>query len=559
MDAGGDFVVVWKTRPGRHRRRRLRPPVRRRRRCPGGRVPGQHLHRGASASRRWPSTPTATSSSPGRDDQDGSDHGIFARRFDAAGVRQAPSSGSTPTPPATSDPAVAMDADGDFVVAWTSFAQDGAATASSPGGSTPPASPKAASSGSTPTPSPQTLPRGDGRRRRLRRGLAELRPGRRALRRLRPAFDSAGVPQAAEFQVNTYTTSTQAQHGREHGRRRRLRRRLGERRPGRLRLRHLRPAVRRRRRTPGAEFQVNTYTATTQASPPWLGCRRRLRRRLAEHSQDGSGYGVFAQRFAATTPRRHRGTGVGEPDDGLHSGARGRLTRNSADHRRSPGIAPAAPRRRRRPVGGHRRRSGARPGGVQVNSYTRGDQTAPAVATEDNGDFVVVWEAPTTARVGASTRALRAGRAGPARSGQRLRHRQPGPPRRSTSTPTATSSSPGRADQDGSGSGVFARRFTRRRAQAGEFRVNTYTTGTRPSPVAMSTPTATSSSPGRARQDGTDYGVYAQRFNAAGAPAGAEFRVNTYTTDLQPSPPWRWTPTATSSSPGRATARTATA
>src|SRR5512145_1124827 len=35
------------------------------------------------------------------------------------------------------------------------------------------------------------------------------------------------------------------------------------------------------------------------------------------------------------------------------------------------------------------------------------------------------------------------------------------------------------------------------------------------------------------RQDGSDYGVFAQRFDAAGAPRGVEFRVNTYTTGEQ--------------------------
>ena len=37
-------------------------------------------------------------------------------------------------------------------------------------------------------------------------------------------------------------------------------------------------------------------------------------------------------------------------------------------------------------------------------------------------------------------------------------------------------------------------------------------------------------------QDGSGYGVFAQRYNAAGTPQGAEFRVNTYTTGYQVSP-----------------------
>ena len=37
-------------------------------------------------------------------------------------------------------------------------------------------------------------------------------------------------------------------------------------------------------------------------------------------------------------------------------------------------------------------------------------------------------------------------------------------------------------------------------------------------------------------QDGSGYGVYAQRYNASGVPQGGEFRVNTYTTNGQTSP-----------------------
>jgi len=82
--------------------------------------------------------------------------------------------------------------------------------------------------------------------------------------------------------------------------------------------------------------------------------------------------------------------------------------------------------------------------------------------------------------------------------------------------------------------------------------------------------------------DGDSYGVVGRRFDAAGGALGAEFRVNSYTTDAQAlasvaSDPsgrfvitwvshrqdgngslrWPRTPTATSSSPGTASGRTA--
>ena len=68
--------------------------------------------------------PTATSSSPGRTTLlDGSGDGVFARRFKASGVPQnldtkvnTTTIGDQTTPPS------AVDADGDFIVSWTSAA-----------------------------------------------------------------------------------------------------------------------------------------------------------------------------------------------------------------------------------------------------------------------------------------------------------------------------------------------------------------------------------------------------------------------------------------------------
>jgi hypothetical protein len=58
--------------------------------------------------------------------QDGSGYGVFAQRYDAAGVGQGGELlVNTQTSNAQNDPAIAMDADGDFVVAWASEIQDG--------------------------------------------------------------------------------------------------------------------------------------------------------------------------------------------------------------------------------------------------------------------------------------------------------------------------------------------------------------------------------------------------------------------------------------------------
>jgi hypothetical protein len=135
--------------------------------------------------------------------------------------------------------------------------------------------------------------------------------------------------------------------------------------------------------------------------------------------------------------------------------------------------------------------SGVRQGGeFRVNTSTTGVQADPRVAMDADGDFVVAW----TSSFG----------------------------------------------QDGSYDGVYAQRYNASGVrQGGEFRVNTFTTGAQAGPrVAMDADgdfviawTSVSDD-----QDGSDQGVYAQRYNASGVPQGGEFRVNTFTASAQAAP-----------------------
>jgi hypothetical protein len=110
-----------------------------------------------------------------------------------------------------------------------------------------------------------------------------------------------------------------------------------------------------------------------------------------------------------------------------------------------------------------------------INTYTVDGQSFPAVCADAAGNFVVVWE----------------------------------------------SGSP-EAGQDGSYFGVFGRRFLAGGTpRAGEFAVNTYTTD------FQTFPTIGCGSVGRFvvtwnsfGQDGSYYGVFGQRFDSNGAPAG---------------------------------------
>ncbi len=93
--------------------------------------------------------------------------------------------------------------------------------------------------------------------------------------------------------------------------------------------------------------------------------------------------------------------------------------------------------------------------------------------------------------------------------------------------------------QDGSDSGVYAQRYAASGAPVGtEFRVNTFTTGNQWRPdVAMDADgDFVVVWDSKAQDSGTNYGVFGQRYDASGVPVGEEFRVNTYVTSRQYAP-----------------------
>jgi hypothetical protein len=89
--------------------------------------------------------------------------------------------------------------------------------------------------------------------------------------------------------------------------------------------------------------------------------------------------------------------------------------------------------------------------------------------------------------------------------------------------------------QDGSATGIYAQRYNAAGvAQGSEFRVNTYTTGDQTRPRATWMPqggfVVAWQSMG---QDGSDDGVFGQRYDASGVPQGGEFRVNGFTPGVE--------------------------
>ena len=253
--------------------------------------------------------------------QDGSSYSIYAQRYNNTGAAQgAEFRVNTYTTSNQRDPSVAMDSDGDFVVVWRSF-QDGS---------------------------------GD--------GIYAQR------------YDNTGAAQGAEFRVNTYTTNYQ-----------------------------LRPSV--------AIDSDGDFVVT------W------------ESYQDGNGYGIY--------PRRYYNTGAAQGDE------------------------------------------------FRVNTYTTNNQLRPSVAIDSDGDFVVIWE----------------------------------------------------SYQDGSGYGIYAQRYNNTgTVQGAEFRVNTYTTSEQSFLGVSMDSDGDFMVAWNSPQDGSSYGIYAQRYNNTGAAQGAEFRVNTYTINNQQRP-----------------------
>jgi hypothetical protein len=123
----------------------------------------------------------------------------------------------------------------------------------------------------------------------------------------------------------------------------------------------------------------------------------------------------------------------------------------------------------------------------QVNSFTANNQFVPRVAMDANGNFAIVWESN---------------------------------------------------GQDGNGYGVFCKRYNAAGVPLGnEFQVNTTTANNQGDPFIAMTPTGNFVVVWASElQDGSLSGIYGQRFDSAGIPQGGEFPVNTYTTDDQQQP-----------------------
>ncbi len=238
----------------------------------------------------------------------------------------------------------------------------------------------------------------------------------------------------------------------------------------------------------GPEFQVNTYWEGSQGEPSvatsdsgdfviaWV----------SYGGQDGQSGGVFSQRYNADgTPAGNEfqvntywqdsqgGQSMAMSDSGEFVIAWYSWTQDGE----SGGIFAQRYNADGTPAGDE----------FQVNTYWQSSQTSPSVAISDSGDFVIAWYSD---------------------------------------------------GQDGDGYAVFARRYNSAGTPLGdEFQVNTYWQGDQFEPsVAMTDSGQFVIAWTSDGQDGESKGIFAQRYNADGTPAGGEFQVNTYWQSWQETP-----------------------
>ncbi|CAN7188527.1 M10 family metallopeptidase C-terminal domain-containing protein [Rhizobium sp. LjRoot254] len=176
---------------------------------------------------------------------------------------------------------------------------------------------------------------------------------------------------------------------------------------------------------------------------------------------------------------------------------------------------------------------------TQVNSITTGIQEQQAVAVLADGGWIVTWHSLDQPEQGHNVIQQRYNAAGETVETDALVN---------TTTaglqgePSVAALVDGgwvvawRSDgQDGSGAGIYLQRYGADGATVGvETQVNTYTTGEQEGPsiaaLADGGWVVTWDSDG---QDGSETGVYQQRYDADGAAAGTETLVNLFTTDYQ--------------------------
>jgi hypothetical protein len=180
----------------------------------------------------------------------------------------------------------------------------------------------------------------------------------------------------------------------------------------------------------------------------------------------------------------------------------------------------------------------------RVNTFTQGQQTLSAqtrqaVATDAAGDFVIVWSSQGQDGDGWGVYAQRYDAAGnPQGSEFRVNTTTQGDQNNSAVAMDAAGNFVVACQNQNGDWGIYAQRYNAAGvAQGGEFRVNTTTNDDQMNPAVAVGPSGSFLVTWQSHnQDGSGWGIYAQRYSAAGVAQGGEFRVNTTTNQNQQDP-----------------------
>ncbi len=186
---------------------------------------------------------------------------------------------------------------------------------------------------------------------------------------------------------------------------------------------------------------------------------------------------------------------------------------------------------------------GAVGGNVRVNTLTTNVQEYASVAVSPGGAFVVVWESEAQDGTLDGVYAQRYDAAGAVQGGEFRVNTTIGGDEQNVAVAIDTAGNfvvvwDASTSDPGSNTGIYGQRYNAAgAAQGGEFRINTTTADTQQIPsVAMNASGGFVVAWQSNLQDGGSSGVYTQQFSAAGTALGPETLVNTTTTNAQVQP-----------------------
>ena len=240
----------------------------------------------------------------------------------------------------------------------------------------------------------------------------------------------------------------------------------------------------------GAEFQVNTHTTSFQqySAVTSLTDGGFVVTWHDDSGHDGSGYGVFGQRYSSSGSATgsqfqiNSTTASTQAYPSISSLSGGGFVATWTDYSGEDGSEKGI-------FGQRYDASGNKVASeFQINTHTSGDQSWSDIASLPNGGFVVTWSS---------------------------------------------------SGQDANGEGVYAQRYNASGEKDGtEFRVNTYQTGNEmhSEVTALNDGGYVVTWYSDTHTDDTNYGIHGQRFDASGAAVGSQFLVNTDKSNAQQYP-----------------------